>query len=92
MIIFDRLPSHISAQKFFEREHPNWFIFEYLPSYSPELNPVEQCWQQMKNVHLSNVVPTSVEQLTEKTLEAAQIINKDPKLIAAFFHHAKLRL
>jgi transposase len=48
MIIFDRLTSHISARNFFERVHPNWFVFEYLPSYSPELNPVEQCWQMMK--------------------------------------------
>ena len=42
MIIFDRLPVHIAAQSYFERVHPDWFLFEYLPSYSPELNPVEQ--------------------------------------------------
>jgi transposase len=83
MIIFDRLPSHISAQKFFEREHPDWFLFEYLPSYSPELNPVEQCWNQMKNVIMVNFVPFCIEDIVAKTLEAAQIINKDPKLIAA---------
>jgi hypothetical protein len=55
MIIFDRLTSHISARNFFEREHPQWFIFEYLPAYSPELNPVEQCWQMMKNVYMGNL-------------------------------------
>jgi len=38
----DRLPAHLSAVNFFEREHPDWFIFEYLPSYTPEWNPVEQ--------------------------------------------------
>jgi hypothetical protein len=92
MMIFDRLPSHISVQKFFEREHPGWFLFEYLPSYSPELNPVEQCWQNMKNVSMVNFVPMSVEQLREKACEASQVINKDPKLLAAFFHHAKLAL
>jgi len=32
-------------------------VFEYLPSYSPELNPVEQCWQMMKNVFMANFVP-----------------------------------
>jgi len=46
----------------------------------------------MKNVYLANFVPLSVEHLTEKTLEVAQIINKDPKLLASFFHHAKLKL
>jgi len=34
MIIFDRLPAHIAAQSYFERVHPDWFLFEYLPAYS----------------------------------------------------------
>jgi transposase len=92
MIIFDRLPAHIAAQNYFERTHSDWFLFEYLPSYSPELNPVEQCWQQMKNVLMANYVPMSIDDLVEKTLEVAQEINHDPKLLPAFFHHAKLAL
>jgi transposase len=92
MIIWDRLSSHLSAQKYFERVSPGWFLFEYLPSYSPELNPVEQCWNQMKNVLMANFVPFCIGDLVEKTLEAAQVINNDPKLLAAFFHHAKLAL
>ena len=92
MFIFDHLSSHIAARKFFERKHPKWFMFEYLPAYSPELNPVEQCWQMMKNVYMANFVPMSIEHLEQKTLESAQVINNDPKLLAAFFHHAKLKL
>jgi hypothetical protein len=57
-----------------------------------ELNPVEQCWNQMKNVQMANFVPFSIEDIVAKTLEAAQVINNDPKLLAAFFHHAKLAL
>jgi len=72
------------------------FAAEYrsneLPSYSPELNPVEQCWQMMKNVYMANFVPLSVEHLEEKALEVAQFVNNDPMLIASFFHHAKLAL
>ena len=92
MVVWDRLSSHRSAQKYFECVYPDWFVFEYFPSYSPELNPVEQCWQHMKNVQMANVVPWSVEHLTETTSEAAQVINNDPKMIANFFHHAKLKL
>ena len=72
MIVWDRLSAHISTQNFFEREHPDWFIFEYFPSYSPELNPVEQCWQQMKNVFLVNFVPKDNPELHAKVMEAAQ--------------------
>ena len=92
MIIWDRLSSHLSARTYFEREHPDWFIFEELPAYCPELNPVEQCWNVMKNVYMANFVPMSIDDLEKKTFEAAERINSDPKLIAEFFHHAKLAL
>ena len=92
MIIFDRLSAHIAAQKYFEATHPDWFLFEYLPPYSPELNPVEQCWQYMKNVTMVNYVPMCVEQLEAKAEEAVQEINSDPKLLPSFFQHAKLAL
>jgi len=92
MILWDRLPAHIATQMSFERERPAWFLFEYFPSYSPELNPVEQCWNMIKNVSMSNFVPMSIEQLKEKTLEAAKKLDNDPKLLAECFHHAKLNL
>ena len=92
MIVWDRLQAHLSAQKFFEREHHDWFIFEYFPSYSPELNPVEQCWQWMKNVFLANFAPKDTPELHIKVREAAQNINNNPKLLPSFFQHSKLRL
>ena len=92
IIIWDRLSSHLSAKNFFEREHPDWFCFEELPAYCQELNPVEQCWNKMKNDLMANFVPMSVEHLQEKACEAAKIIDNDQKLIADFFHHAKLAL
>jgi transposase len=92
MIIWDSLSSHLSARRHFEREHPDWFEFEYFPPYSPELNSVEQCWNMMKNVYMANFVPLSIEHLEEKTFEVAKIIDNDPKLIAEFLNNAKLRL
>ena len=38
------------------RYHLSVIIYQ---SYSPELNPVEQCWQTMKNVFMVNFVPLS---------------------------------
>jgi hypothetical protein len=46
----------------------------------------------MKNVIMVNFVPFCIEDLVAKTLEAAQEINDDPKLLPAFFHHEKLAL
>jgi transposase len=63
-----------------------------LPPYSPELNPVEKCWNMMKNVYMANFVPLSIEYLEERTFEVAKIIDNDPTLIAEFFNHEKIRL
>jgi hypothetical protein len=46
----------------------------------------------MKNVYMANFVPLSIKHLEEKTLEVAQVMNNDPKLLASFYHHAKLKL
>jgi hypothetical protein len=92
IVVWDRLSAHIAAQNVLERTHPDWFVFEYFPSYSPELNPVEQCWQWMKNVFLTNYVAKDNPELHAKTMEAANHINSDPNLLTAFFKHSKLRL
>ena len=92
MIILDRLSAPIAAKEYFERTHPDWFLVEYLPSYSPELNPVEQCWHYMKNVAMVNFVPMCRKQLEAKAEEAVQAINADPILLPSFFQHAKLKL
>jgi hypothetical protein len=46
----------------------------------------------MKNVQMANFVPFCIEDIVAKTLEAAQVINNDPKLLATFFLHAKLAI
>ena len=30
-------------------EQAKWIAVEYLPPYSPELNPIETCWKVTKN-------------------------------------------
>jgi transposase len=36
-----------------------------LPSYSPELNPIEQVWQKLKHGSLSNRVIKNYEEIVE---------------------------
>ena len=58
LVLWDHLPTHHAVESYFEENSLGWFEFEYFPTYSPELNPVEFCWNQMKNGYLSNFVPT----------------------------------
>jgi len=90
IIVWDNLSAHHAADAHFADTHPDWFEFEYFPPYSPELNPVEPCWNQIKNVYLPNFVPTSDDELVTAVHAAAMQIN-DEQLLQAFFKHANLK-
>ena len=93
MIVWDALPAHKGAERHFRLKHPDWFVFHYFPTYSPELNPVEQCWNEMKNNRLSNFVADNVFVLRESALDAAAGIDKRSDiLLPKFFKHSRLRL
>ena len=56
-----------------------------LPGYSPELNPVELLWSQLKR-DLKNQVFLSLEDLAEVLVEKLEEFRKDTKLLISFFH------
>lgn len=57
---------------------------ERLPAYSPELNPVELVWSQLKS-RLKNQVFSNLEELTAAILEQVKGLREDPMLMKAFF-------
>jgi transposase len=55
MVILDNLPSHKSEKaKAILKERGAWFLF--LPSYSPDLNPIEMAFAKLK-AHLRKAEP-----------------------------------
>jgi len=84
IVLWDNLPLHYAVATYFDEERPDWFEFEYFPVYSPELNPVEYCWNTMKNQYLSNFVPTSDEQLVKEVMTAAERINEEKQIHNCF--------
>jgi transposase len=91
ILIWDNLKGHIGLQEKYEREHPNWFHFERLPTYSPELNVVEQCWNHIKNVEMANFAQKNQKQVVEQVELATQAINKNKNLLPNFLKHIKLK-
>ena len=91
IVVWDNLQGHIGLQARYEREHPDWFVFERLPTYSPELNVVEQCWNQTKNVEMANFAPKNIKQVIAQVELATQAINRDKNLLPAFLRHTKLK-
>lgn len=88
VVLWDNLPAHHAAESYFEDEHPGWFEFVYFPASSPELDPVEGCWNTMKNGELANFVPNSDEESTSTMTAAASHI--DAQQLASCFAHAGL--
>jgi len=48
LVIWDRLNAHRSAQRQLIVKYGDDICFEFLPAYSPQLNPVEQVWSHTK--------------------------------------------
>lgn len=92
VIIWDGLAAHRAAAAYFENNHPDWFTFEPLPSYSPELNPVEQCWNHTKYADLANFVPDDVDDLCEAIGTSMSKQNGNHNLLRSFFKYCKLPL
>jgi transposase len=91
LIVWDRLAAHRSG---LVRQHLaslNGHIqVEYLPSYAPELNPVEYIWAYWKQHELPNVCPKDYWQLGEAARRTLRRMRRRPRLIVAFWKQASL--
>jgi len=48
-----------------------WLTVERLPSYAPELNPIEQIWGNVKTRELANVVPRILSRFARRSAPAS---------------------
>ncbi len=92
ILVWDRLRAHLSAAAYFETHRPDWFQFEWLPAYAPELNPVEQCWNHTKYADLPNFIPDDVDHLGTAICESMLEQRQDQALLRSFFAFSKLPL
>jgi DDE superfamily endonuclease len=50
ILVWDNLSTHVSAaMRRFIEAHPDWLTEVRLPTYAPDLNPVEGAWANLKN-------------------------------------------
>lgn len=85
LVIWDGAAIHRSqAVKDWLGQRPGRVHLERLPAYSPELNPVELVWSQLKR-SLKNQVFCNLDHLTEAVLTQLANLHAQPKLITAFF-------
>ena len=92
ILVWDRWVVHRSAAAYFDKSHPDWFKFEWLPPYSPELNPVEQCWNHTKYSDLANFIPDDLNHLHTEVYNSIEKQHHNQTLLRSFFKYAKLPL
>jgi transposase len=92
ILVLDRYSVHRKAVRLLQEAGVNWFEVEWLPSYAPDLNPVEMVWNHTKYADLANFIPEDIDHLeqavTTSIAETRQVIS----LKLACFAHAGLDL
>ena len=95
LVIWDGSPIHRfkAVRAFQETPAAANFIFERLPGYAPDLNPLDTgVWHHLKDVALANVCCHDLDQLQGELARAIKALRAKPRLIQACFGAAKLSL
>lgn len=82
VLVMDNLSAHKAVRQLLDRSA---FSYRYLPSYSPDLNPIEPAWAKIKS-RLREVAARTADALHEALAPALDAITShDAK---GFFRHA----
>lgn len=79
------MQAHLHAQR-------SWLEVEHLPSYAPELNPVEALWSYLKGGYFANRGDDTVDATVAIATAGAQHISCGQEVLAAFLTQTGLRL
>lgn len=91
LVVWDGSPIHRRAEvSEFVAETRGEIVVERLPSYAPDLNPVEWMWRHLKEVELRNLTCLDLEQLHLEFHLAIGRIRQKPRLMWSFFEGAEL--
>jgi transposase len=92
IVVMDNLSAHKTAAKKMSQSPfgAGKYVFEWLPFYAPELNPVEFIWGHTKYSDMANFVPDNLDQLDERLDES--LMNTTKELVQAAFRHAGLEI
>ena len=91
-LIVDGHPAHrATATKQFAATTAGRLKLIFLPGYSPELNPDEWVWKNVKHDRLGKTGVTSKDDLKSKAVGTLRRLQKRPRLVRAFFADPRLR-
>ena len=77
MLVLDGAPNHCSSSLVV----PDNITLLYLPPYSPELNPKENLWDEIREKIFKNFALKSMNAVRAKLKQAISYIERNPKLV-----------
>ena len=85
-LIVDGHPAHKAkmVKRFLKTVQDRFRLF-YLPPYSPELNPDERVWNDLKNNAIGRQSFTSPSQLHDAVISHLRFIQKSPDRVCSYF-------
>jgi hypothetical protein len=90
ILIWDGLPAHKSrSMKTYLESQRDWLRVEVLPGYSPDLNPVESLWANLKGQELANRCVAGLGE-SEAAVQSGMKRVRRCTLPFGFLHHAGL--
>jgi transposase len=93
LVIWDGSPIHrrVMVKEFVTGLRGKVWL-EALPAYAPDLNPVEELWQQLKHVEMRNLALLDVEELHQEFHFAVGRVRQKPHLVQSFFKGAGISI
>jgi transposase len=77
LLIVDGAPNHISGDLLI----PANITLDFLPAHSPELNPQENIWDEIREKIFKNYALKSMDEVCDKLKEASLYIERNPELV-----------
>jgi transposase len=93
VLLWDGLPAHRSrCMTDWVHRQRSWLSVERLPAYTPELNPTEQVFGNLKSGELANLCRQTITEVQTIAEDGLDRIASDARLCFAFLHHSGLSL
>ena len=90
-LIWDGLPAHKSAEmQMFLRSQSDWLSVERLPGYSPNLNPVEMLFGNVKGQELANLCVDEISEVGAAACSGFKRVQRKQRLPFSFLKHTGL--
>ena len=90
-VVWDNYSSHISKHVKQYAHRQDWLTIIQMPSYAPELNPVELLWAHAKE-KVANRAFRSIDELHRAARSALRYIQRHPEFLLAFLAGTGLEL